>query len=183
MKTKRIAIACLISLACAFSPSASAAVIVNDAVLGPSPYGPGHVFLTLSQSIPSGQGLFAIDIATVSSSQYLFSYAGIAEYYKLFSVSLGTRFDPAFVLQNNPIVANDNNPGSNTQFFLSMRASISRIGMTASTVMRPISTIITAGFCLQTPPPAWSRRPAQLQSVAESSSALPLKSRNQRRPC
>ena len=82
-------------LVCVFSQNASAAVIVNDAVIGPS--GPNHVFLSLSQSIPPGQGLFAIDIETVTFSQYLFSYAGIAEYYKLFLVASGTRFDPAFV--------------------------------------------------------------------------------------
>jgi hypothetical protein len=117
MKTKKIVFTFLTPLACAFSHTASAAVIVNDAAIGSSFYGPGHVLLTLSQSIPSGEGLFAIDIETVTSSQYLFSYAGIAESYKLFSLASGTRLDPAFVLQNSPIVSNDNNPGSNTQTF------------------------------------------------------------------
>ena len=117
MRTKQISVTFLMSLLGGLSQSASAAVIINDAVIGPSIFGAGHVFLTLSQSIPSGQGLFAIDIETVDPSQYHFSYAGIAEYYKFFAVAPGASIDPAFVLQNSPIVSNDNNPGSNTQTF------------------------------------------------------------------
>lgn len=117
MRTKQISVTFLMSLLGALTQSASAAVIMNDAVIGPSTYGAGHVFLSLSQSIPSGQGLFAIDIETVDPSQYLFSFAGIAEYYKFFEVAPGVSIDPTFVLQNSPIVSNDNNPGSNTQTF------------------------------------------------------------------
>jgi len=113
----------LILLACAFPKSASASVVVNDASITSSVYGPGHVFLILSQSIPDGQGAFIIDIETVTSSQYLFSYAGIAEYYKLFTMNPGTRLDAEFVLQNAPIVSNDNNPGSSSQTFSTLNQS------------------------------------------------------------
>lgn len=118
MKTKLIPLMFLMPLVCAFSQIASATVIVNDAAIRPSPFGSGHLWLglPLSQSDANG-GVFLIDIETVTSSQYLFSYGGILERYELFLVASGTRFDPAFVLQNSPIVSNDNNPGSNTQIF------------------------------------------------------------------
>jgi hypothetical protein len=115
MKFRQILPTFLILLLGALPQNAPAAVILDDAVIVPL-FGSGN-YLTLSKSIPLGQGFFAIGIANTSPSEFLFSYAGIAEYSKLFEVASGTRFDPAFVLQNGPIVSNDNNPGSNTQTF------------------------------------------------------------------
>ena len=116
MKTKRIPFIFLMPISCALSQIASAVVIENDAVIGPL-FGSGQ-YLTLSKSVPNQQGLFAIRIAPLSSSQFVFSYAGIAEEYGLFSVVPGMNFDPAFVLLNDPIVSNNGiDPGSSTQVF------------------------------------------------------------------
>ena len=117
MKNLKIVLAFLMPVLCVFSQSASGVVIVNDAVVGPSDYASSRVSLTLSKSIPSGQGLFAIDIENVTDSQFLFSSIAIAEYFKLFTVVSGTRLDTEFVLRNSPIVSNDDNPGSSLQAF------------------------------------------------------------------
>ena len=111
---KRTTLATLIALFCAFAVDIRAAVIVDDAAITPPP----NQFLTLTQSIPPGQGLFAISIEPLGSSQFRFSYAGIAEEYGLYAVSFGTAFDPAFALSMVPLVSNNGiDPGSSVQLF------------------------------------------------------------------
>jgi hypothetical protein len=111
-------VATLIALFCAFAFKANAVVIVNDAAIIPHPFNPPDQLLTLTQSIPAGQGMFAIDIASLGSDQFRFSYAGIAEEYGLFAVSLGTALDPAFALSHTPLVTNDvAGPGNSVLVF------------------------------------------------------------------
>lgn len=103
---------------CALSPRGNAVVIVNDAVIVQSSFNSADKRLALTQSIPDGQGLFAIEIATFTSSLFNFSYFGIAEEYGLFLVTVGTVFDPAYAIANDPIVSNNGiDPGSSAQQF------------------------------------------------------------------
>jgi hypothetical protein len=111
-------LATLFALLCVFSSHAAAVVIVNDAAITPNPFNPADQLLTLTQSIPAGQGMFAIDIAPLGSNQFRFSYAAIAEEYGLFAVTNGAVFDPAFALSHTPLVANDpTGPGGSVQLF------------------------------------------------------------------
>jgi hypothetical protein len=73
--------------------------------------------LTLTQSIPDGQGLFAIDIERLTSSTYKFMPMGIAERYGLFAVALSTLFDSDFVVSNSPIASNYTSDVNNIQTF------------------------------------------------------------------
>lgn len=91
-----------------------AAVIVDDAaiVLG-APFFSSNPVLTLTQSVPDGQGLFAIEIEDLGASQFNFSYSSIAEDYALFNGTVGQQFTPAFVSANTPVVTGDGTgPGS-----------------------------------------------------------------------
>ncbi len=105
---------------CAWTHTALGTVISNDATIIPDILGaasPNSQVLTLSQSIPTGQGLFAIEIAPVTSEDYRFSYLGIAELYRLFTVAPGLQLDSSFVVANTPVVTNTNAPGSYVQRF------------------------------------------------------------------
>jgi hypothetical protein len=73
--------------------------------------------LTLTKSIPSGQGLFAIQISSISSSEFYFHFWGIAEDYKLFVVDQGVLFESNYVLSNTPRISNVGEPIDNLQDF------------------------------------------------------------------
>ena len=86
---------------------AQSAVIFGDAVLVPDfLMRSGYATLQLSQSIPSGEGLFAISISEVAANQFKFESQGIAEEYALFQVNHGLPFDDAFVSGVTPFVTN-----------------------------------------------------------------------------
>src|SRR4029434_3289344 len=87
-----------------FVSLANASVIFNDATISSGPFG---YQLTLTQSIPSGMGLFAIGIQDLGGGDYRFSYSGIAEYYSLHNAILGLAFTPAYVNADVPLVSND----------------------------------------------------------------------------
>ncbi len=95
-------------------------VIANDAAILPI-FGSGQ-YLTLTNSINPSQGrygLFAIQITSISASQFTFSYSGIAEEYALYDVSPGIAIDPAFAAATTPLVSNNGvDPGSSVQTFL-----------------------------------------------------------------
>ena len=100
-----------------FTLNSEAEVIVNDAVIVAHPYIASNQVLYLTQSTSAG-GLFGIEIANAGTAMFQFSYFGIAEEYGLFTVTLGTAFDPAFALAHDPIVSNNGmDPGSNIQAF------------------------------------------------------------------
>ncbi|MEM9079374.1 MAG: hypothetical protein AAGC74_01640 [Verrucomicrobiota bacterium] len=84
-----------------------AAVIINDAAIIDNFFGFDEQTLTLTQSIPSGEGLFAISITTRGFGHYLFEFQGIAEEYALFQASPGLLFTPDFVSSTLPFVSND----------------------------------------------------------------------------
>jgi hypothetical protein len=95
-----------IALWCVFSFKASATVIMNDAAIVPFPGGPPDQLLTLTQSIPVGQGMFAFRIAFLGSDQFRFTGVGAAEASSLFAVNAGDALDPAFALSHTPLVTN-----------------------------------------------------------------------------
>lgn len=96
----------LMALCCVFSFKASATVIVNDAAIVPFPGGPPDQLLTLTQSIPVGQGMFAFRIAFLGSDQFRFTGVGAAEVSSLFAVNAGDALDPAFALSHTPLATN-----------------------------------------------------------------------------
>ena len=113
---RRIRIALVMAQLCASHLSAQSTIIAADAAMTPLS-GSGQ-YLTLTKSIPSGAGLFAIQIITQSVSEFAFSLAGIAEEYALFAVVSGVVIDPAFVTSTTPIVSNNGiDPGSSLQVF------------------------------------------------------------------
>ena len=89
-----------------------ASVIFNDAAIIDNFFGFDEQTLTLTQSIPSGEGLFAISITTQSFDNYLFEFLGIAEEYALFQASPGLLFTPNFVDSTLPFISNDGFQGS-----------------------------------------------------------------------
>ena len=113
---RRIRIALVMAQLCASHLSAQSTIIADDAVITPL-VGSGQ-YLTLTKSIPSGAGLFAIQITPLSVSEFAFSFAGIAEEYALFAVVSGVVIDPAFVTSTTPIVSNNGiDPGNSLQVF------------------------------------------------------------------
>lgn len=91
-------------------------VIANDAAILPI-FGSGQ-YLTLTNSLQGRPGLFAIQIASNSPSQFTFSYAGIAELYALYDVSPGVAIDPSFAAATTPLVSNNGvDSGSSVQVF------------------------------------------------------------------
>jgi hypothetical protein len=114
MKTESYKIAALIALvlpAYAFS-----AVVVDDAAI--LPYSEGTSMLTLTQSIPEGEGMFAISISSVSTGIYKFEYLGIAEEFAFYSSTLNAVINPVFVASTTPLVSNDGiSPGSSNISF------------------------------------------------------------------
>lgn len=99
-------LATLIALWCVCSFKASATVIVDDAAIVPFPGGPPDQLLTLTQSIPLGQGMFAFRISFLGSDQFRFTGVGAAEVSSLFAVNAGDALDPAFALSHTPVVTN-----------------------------------------------------------------------------
>ena len=88
-----------------FTPVTYAQVIVGDAQV--STFN-GDMAVSLTQSIsPSGGGLFAFTVKPITSSQYSFSFIGIAEITKLFNVGSGVNLDANFVSINTPLISND----------------------------------------------------------------------------
>lgn len=115
MNPKAIAIAAFPLL---FAVQATAGVIINDAKFIDSIFAPGKQILTLSQSIPSGQGLFAFAFSVNDSLDTVIEYRSIAERCSLFSVPVGVTFDASYVASHLPLVSNHNNPGSVTLPYL-----------------------------------------------------------------
>lgn len=96
-----------------FGSYTQAAVIVDDAALIDSPFSSPNKLLTLTQSIPPGEGLFSIEVEAISTSQYNFNYAGIAEEYALFFANSGEEFTPTVALTDTPLVSNNGvDPGT-----------------------------------------------------------------------
>ena len=90
--------------------NASAMMFINDAFLGGGEW--GNYTLYLSQSIPPGEGNFAISILYYGADITL-TYYGIAELYSLHDVDYGLEFTPAYVNNDSPpLLSNNNNPGS-----------------------------------------------------------------------
>jgi hypothetical protein len=105
MKTTRLLITTAMLAACVPLGAARAAVILDDAAV----HGTNPPYLTLTRSIPSGQGLFAVRIDLVRPNipywpEVRFSGWSIAEYYALYTVSPGTHFDAAYALTHEGIV-------------------------------------------------------------------------------
>jgi hypothetical protein len=94
------------SLVAAIVSGANASVIINDAAVVPNPFFPPGYQLTLTQSIPPGMGLFAINIEDLGSGDYRFSYAAIAEFYSLHNATFGLSFSANYVAANLPLVSN-----------------------------------------------------------------------------
>jgi len=85
-----------------------AAVIENDMVLGPSLLpGSTNKMLTLTQSIPPGQGFFGIEVQQIGATRLRFSCPGVAETYALYPVEQFATFDPAYAQSHTPLVSND----------------------------------------------------------------------------
>ena len=100
----------LLLLAGPLGTNADAAVILNDASIE---LVFGSTALTLTQSIPPGQGLFAIEIVDQGFGFFQFHFAGIAQEYALFDAVPGLEFTPAYASQNTPLVSNNPvHPGS-----------------------------------------------------------------------
>ena len=77
--------------------------MVDDATLGSD--STHDYILHLTQSIPLGQGHFAIAIDNIGNNDFEFNYWSIAEYYSLHSVAYGAAFTPDYVQSdNNPVV-------------------------------------------------------------------------------
>ncbi len=107
-----VRLCCMVSAVLILQSVAMGQVIEDDAKIGND--GLNDVFY-LSQSIPDGDGLFAIYINHTGGSLYDLSYAGIAEEYALFSAYSGLEFTPEFVAENTPLVSNNGvDPGSAT---------------------------------------------------------------------
>ena len=82
---------------------ASAFIMVDDATLGSD--STHDYILHLTQSIPLGQGLFAIAIDNIGNNDFKFNYWSIAEYYSLHSVTYGAAFTPNYVINDpSPVV-------------------------------------------------------------------------------
>jgi hypothetical protein len=83
--------------------NASADIILNDAALRDDMF---HDYvLQLTQSIPTGEGLFAIAINDLGNDDFKFSYWSIAEYYSLHAVVSGIAFTPDYVRNDStPVV-------------------------------------------------------------------------------
>lgn len=95
----------LILSSCLLSDDCRGAVIANDAIL--MPYGgPADYILSLNQSIPSGEGRFAVAITQINPVQFQFDYYGIAEEYALYLASPGSQLLPSFALTTTPFVTN-----------------------------------------------------------------------------
>jgi hypothetical protein len=113
---KAVRAAVVFSLFCG-ALHARATVIIDDAAVSPFAPAPRQI-LRLTQSIPQGQGEFAIFLDPLNSSQVRFTYAGIAEVYALYATSVGTAFDPAFALSTVPLVTNSpTGPATNVELF------------------------------------------------------------------
>ena len=111
MKSPRFSLFAL--LACLAGLDTYAAVVVSDAALIDDPFSSTKKLLTLTQSIPPGKGLFAIEIEARNAIQYTFRYAGIAEEYALFDVSGNEEITSAFANARTPLVSNNGvDPGS-----------------------------------------------------------------------
>jgi MYXO-CTERM domain-containing protein len=106
MKTLTLALALLFSCVVLLN----AAVILNDA--GIEDFF-GEDALVLTQSIPPGQGLFAITIMDQGAGDFLFAFGGIAEEYALFDAVAGLDLLPGLVSLTTPLVSNNgSDPGS-----------------------------------------------------------------------
>ena len=125
---------------------AGATVIIDDAAVSPFAPPPRQI-LRLTQSIPLGQGEFAIFLDPLNSSQVRFTYAGIAEVYALYATSVGTAFDPAFALSTVPLVTNSPMVQRQTwSHLMSGKVPFSPTGMTATSTPALIAVITMAGF-------------------------------------
>ncbi len=81
-----------------------AGVIIGDAVLGPG-WLDSDYELYLSQSIPTGMGLFTIWITQTDIENFTFYAAGIAERYSLHSAFDGLELTPGYIAEDIPLVA------------------------------------------------------------------------------
>ena len=95
----------LFAFCCLLTMNASAFIIVNDAALE-TDWPMSDYLLVLAQSIPPGQGLFAISIIAAGNNDFEFNYSGIAEYYALYAAVSGTALTPAYAQNTTPLVAN-----------------------------------------------------------------------------
>ena len=84
--------------------NADAFIIVDDAALTSGWM--SDYMLSLTQSIPLGDGLFAIFINDKGNGDFELSYGGIAEYYALYAAVSGTALTPAYAQNTTPLVAN-----------------------------------------------------------------------------
>ncbi|MDQ6632568.1 MAG: PEP-CTERM sorting domain-containing protein [Verrucomicrobiota bacterium] len=105
---------------CVSHLTAQSTLITGDVAITPYPSGTNSQ-MTLTKSIDSSQGrfgLFSIQIERKSTSQFLFSYAGVAEEYALFAVNSGVVIDAAYITSTTPIVSNNGrDPGSSLETF------------------------------------------------------------------
>jgi hypothetical protein len=99
-----------------FTVRSNAAVIVDDADLAPGGMF-GTYILQLAQSIPEGDGWFAIGINELGNGNYAFGAIAIAEEYSLHRVPPGTAFTPQFVANDKPIATNSGGPQIGTVHF------------------------------------------------------------------
>jgi MYXO-CTERM domain-containing protein len=95
------------ALVCLQSPSTNAAVIENDMALVPGALNPANQDLTLTRSIPPGQGLLEIEVQRIGSTRLRFTSLSVAETYALYPVEQFTTFDPAYAQSHTPLVSND----------------------------------------------------------------------------
>jgi len=112
--TTRLASTIVFALAChtLFTNPGEGAVIRGDAIIVPDSSGFfGDYQLGLSQSIPSGGGLFGIGIRDMGSGNFQFEAFAIAEAYSLHRATQGESFSP-LQAQTTPAVAdNFSHPG------------------------------------------------------------------------
>ena len=104
-RATRARLAALFTLCCLLTMNASAFIIVDDAALD-TDWPMSDYLLYLTQSIPPGQGLFAISITDNGNNDYEFNYSGIAEYYALYAAVSGTALTPSYAQNTTPLVAN-----------------------------------------------------------------------------
>jgi len=105
--------------------TASAAVISNDAILtSPTPF--GDYELSLSQSIPSGQGALIITFSDLGGGTFGFNLISniysIAEEFRLYPTPLGAIFGADYVL-NTPSLFSNSSP-SNWSILIPLNSSV-----------------------------------------------------------